>query len=39
MYWNGDDGIARDPALAYVWADLAAERGNSHDLLHLRENI
>jgi hypothetical protein len=39
MYWNGDDGFARDPALAYVWADLAAERGNSHDLLGLREKI
>jgi TPR repeat protein len=26
MYWNGQ-GVARDPALAYAWMDLAAERG------------
>ncbi|MBN8483092.1 MAG: sel1 repeat family protein [Xanthomonadales bacterium] len=26
MLWNGE-GVARDRALAYVWADLAAERG------------
>jgi TPR repeat protein len=26
MYWNGQ-GVARDPVLAYVWMDLAAERG------------
>lgn len=26
MLWNGD-GIAQDRALAYAWADLAAERG------------
>lgn len=26
MYWTGR-GVARDPALAYVWMDLAAERG------------
>lgn len=26
MYWNGD-GVAQDRALAYVWMDLAAERG------------
>lgn len=26
MYWNGE-GVARDPALAYAWMDLAAERG------------
>ena len=25
MYWHGV-GVARDPALAYAWADLAAER-------------
>lgn len=25
MYWNGH-GVERDPALAYVWMDLAAER-------------
>lgn len=39
MYWNGDEGITRDPVAAYVWADLAAERGNSQDLLRLRERI
>lgn len=38
MYWNGD-GVDRDPALAYVWADLAAERGNTADLLEIRERI
>ncbi|HEY0506127.1 MAG TPA: hypothetical protein VGD42_21795 [Lysobacter sp.] len=38
MYWNGD-GVDRDPALAYVWADLAAERGDSDDLLQIRERI
>ena len=38
MYWNGD-GVDRDPALAYVWADLAAERGNNSDLLEIRERI
>jgi hypothetical protein len=26
MYWKGE-GVARDPALAYAWMDLAAERG------------
>lgn len=26
MYWNGE-GTARDPVQAYVWMDLAAERG------------
>ena len=26
MLWNGD-GVERDRAIAYVWADLAAERG------------
>ena len=26
MYWNGQ-GAAKDPALAYAWMDLAAERG------------
>lgn len=26
MLWNGE-GVAQDRALAYVWADLAAERG------------
>ena len=39
MYWNGEEGLARDPVVAYVWADLAAERGNSQDLLRLRERI
>ena len=35
MYWDGI-GVAQDRALAYAWADLAAERGNA-DLLALRE--
>lgn len=26
MYWKGE-GVARDPVQAYVWMDLAAERG------------
>lgn len=38
MYLNGE-GVQRDPALAYVWADLAAERGNTRDLLEIRERI
>lgn len=38
MYWNGD-GVDRDPVQAYVWADLAAERGNSEELLRVRETI
>jgi hypothetical protein len=39
MYWQGDEGLERDPALAYVWADLAAERGDNRDLLGMRERI
>lgn len=35
MYWNGQ-GVARDPALAYAWMDLAAERGYE-GFLGLRE--
>ncbi len=35
MYWNGQ-GTAPDPAVAYVWMDLAAERGYEGFLL-LRE--
>jgi hypothetical protein len=38
MCWNGDGG-ARDPIRAYIWADLAAERGNNADLLQIRERI
>jgi len=38
MYWNGD-GVERDPVRAYIWADLAAERGNSADLIRVRERI
>jgi len=38
MYWNGD-GVDRDPVQAYIWADLAAERGNSDDLVRVREHI
>lgn len=35
MLWNGE-GVARDPALAYAWMDLAAERGYE-GLVVLRE--
>jgi len=35
MYWNGQ-GTPRDPALAYAWMDLAAERGYE-GFLGLRE--
>ena len=38
MYWNGD-GVDRDPVQAYVWADLAAERGSVPDLVRVRERI
>lgn len=37
MYWHGA-GIPEDRALAYVWADLAAERG-SRKLLLIREKM
>lgn len=35
MYWTGQ-GVERDPALAYAWMDLAAERGY-RGFLGLRE--
>lgn len=35
MYWEGN-GVERNPALAYAWADLAAERGYP-DFLAQRE--
>ena len=38
LYWNGD-GVDRDPVRAYVWADLAAERGGVEALLRIRERI
>lgn len=37
LYWHGV-GVERDRARAYVWADLAAERGY-RDLLLLREKM
>lgn len=37
MYWHGV-GVDRDPVQAYIWSDLAAERG-SKPLLVLREKI
>lgn len=37
MYWHGA-GVARDPAKAYIWSDLAAERGGK-ELLAIREKI
>ncbi|MBL8261714.1 MAG: sel1 repeat family protein [Xanthomonadaceae bacterium] len=33
MYWSGQ-GVARDPALAYAWMDLAAERGYVEFIKH-----
>ncbi|WP_119716763.1 SEL1-like repeat protein [Cognatilysobacter tabacisoli] len=36
MHWNGD-GVPRDPVLAYIWMDLAAERGY-RGFLRLREH-
>jgi len=38
MYWHGE-GVAKDPVQAYIWSDLAAERGNTRDLLEIREKI
>jgi hypothetical protein len=37
MYWHGI-GVQADPVRAYVWADLAAERGN-RSLLLMREKM
>lgn len=37
MFWYGDDAQP-DPVLAYVWADLAAERGY-REMLAVREEI
>lgn len=37
MHWHGV-GVDRDPVQAYIWSDLAAERG-SRPLLVLREKI
>ncbi|WP_342316285.1 hypothetical protein [Lysobacter sp. FW306-1B-D06B] len=38
MHWQGD-GVPRDPVMAYVWADLAAEGGEVEALVALRERI
>lgn len=38
MYWHGE-GVEKDPVQAYIWADLAAERGNVKDLLEIREKL
>lgn len=38
MYWHGDR-IEADPVKAYIWADLAAERGTDPRLLAIREKI
>lgn len=38
MNWAGDGG-SKDPVEAYIWADLAAERGNNQKLLVNREFI
>lgn len=37
MYWHGM-GVAADPVQAYIWADLAAERGGKR-LLLIREKM
>jgi hypothetical protein len=37
IYWHGA-GVERDPVMAYIWSDLAAERG-SRPLLAIREKI
>lgn len=37
LYWHGV-GVERDPVEAYVWADLAAERGYPH-FLAIREKM
>lgn len=37
MHWHGV-GVAHDPVQGYIWADLAAERGNPQ-LLALREKM
>lgn len=38
MHLQGEGGNV-DPVEAYIWADLAAERGNSNELLLVREKI
>ncbi|UHQ23259.1 SEL1-like repeat protein [Lysobacter sp. 5GHs7-4] len=38
MHWYGE-GTDRNPVLAYIWADLAAERGDNAELLAMREKI
>lgn len=38
MYWHGN-AIETDPVKAYIWADLAAERGTDSRLLAIREKI
>jgi hypothetical protein len=37
IYWHGM-GVSRDPMLAYIWSDLAAERGQRR-LLAIREKM
>jgi hypothetical protein len=37
IYWYGE-GVERDPVRAYIWSDLAAERG-SRRLLAIREKM
>ena len=38
MSWTGEGG-SKDPVQAYIWSDLAAERGNHSKLLGIREYI
>lgn len=37
IFWHGQ-GVPKDPVKAYIWSDLAAERGNRR-LLAIRENM
>lgn len=38
MYWHGE-GVNPDPVMAYIWADLAAERGSNRKIVLMRERI
>lgn len=38
MYWHGE-GVPSDPVMAYIWADLAAERRSNRKIVLMRERI
>lgn len=38
MHWHGEGG-SRDPVTAYIWIDLACERGTTAELIVLREKM